>query len=333
MFDRVRREFDRIPAFVWAVLAVSAFAAAATWLTVTTWDQISPSRLDVGLLTDFRDAVYYPIRVLGDGVNPYHVDSYYRAYPVGQEFPLYTPEFLLLNSPLLFFSFPVARAVNFGLNLGLVLAYAVAILGLLGARLRVASIFGLGTLILLSDPGKFDLRTGQPTLLIVICVLAALRARGRPGPASPLDAGGPGRSLPFLAGVVGVAIVWIKPTFAIPLVVLLVARGRARLAAVGTALAAALSAVMLPFLVNAAGGVGKLVESWQESARITSQSPQSRLGTSLRIDVMNTFTRISKIRVSETLATVIGLVVLLAGHGSSPDSTVAIPSETATSWP
>jgi hypothetical protein len=313
MFERVRRNLDRIPMAVRAVGAVLAFAAVALWLTVTTWDQISSSRLDVGLLTDFRDAVYYPVRALGDGINPYNVDAYYRNYPVGQEFPLYTPEFLLLNTPLLFFSFPVARAVNFGVNVALVLAYAMAVLGLLGARQRVASIFGLGTLILLSDPGKFDLRTGQPTLLIVICILATLRTRERPGPEPPLDPAGPGRSLPFLAGVVGLAVVWIKPTFAIPLVVLLIARGRARVAVMGTALAAVLSAVLLPFLVDAAGSWSGLVDSWRESARITSQSPQSRLGTSLRIDVMNTFTRISKVRVSEALATLIGLAVLLGG--------------------
>ena len=71
-------------------------------------------------------------------MNPYAVEAYYRHYPVGQEFPLYTPIHLVLHSPLLLFSFPVARAVAFGWNLALVLGYAAVVLRLLGARLTVA---------------------------------------------------------------------------------------------------------------------------------------------------------------------------------------------------
>ena len=310
MHDRLRRMVDRAPEPVWAVGAVLAFVGVVCWLSVTTWHQLSSSRLDVGLLTDFRDAVYYPVVALRDGINPYSVDTYYRHYPVGQEFPLYTPLFLLLNAPLLLFSFPTARAVAFGWNITLVLGYAAAVLGLLGARVRVAPLFGLATLILLSDPGKFDLRTGQPTLLIAIGVLAALRAAER---GAVRAAVGPGRALPFLAGVAGLTVVWIKPTFAIPLAVILIARARVRLVLVGTLVAVGLSAVVLPFLVDAAGGAGHLLDSWRESARITSQSGQSRLGTSLRIDIGNTFVRITKLHISETAAMLGGLVLLAAG--------------------
>jgi Glycosyltransferase family 87 len=310
MYDRLRRMVDQAPGPLWAVTAVFAFVGVVCWLSVTTWHQLSSSRLDVGLLTDFRDAVYYPVVALRDGVNPYAVDTYYRHYPVGQEFPLYTPQFLLLNSPLLLFSFPTARAIAFGWNMTLVLGYSAAVLGLLGARIRVAPLFGLATLILLSDPGRFDLRTGQPTLLIAIGVLAALRAVPRADVASRI---GPGRSLPILLGVAGLATVWIKPTFAIPLAVLLIARTRVRLVVLGTLVAAALSAVVLPFLVDAAGGLGHLIDSWRESARITSQSGQSRLGTSLRIDIGNTFVRITKLHISETAAMLGGLVLLAVG--------------------
>ena len=156
-------------------------------------------------------------------------------------------------------------------------------LRLVGARLTLASVFGLGTLILLSDPGKFDLRTGQPTLMIVIALLLALRAVPRAGRRRHRRRRAqPAGVVPV--GVLGVVVVWSKPTFAIPLVVLLIALGRTRLAIAGTALAAAISALMLPLLVDAAGGFGNLVDSWQDSARITSQSPQSRLGSGLRID-------------------------------------------------
>ena len=294
------------------MLAITAFGSIATWLTVTTWDQLSTSRLDVGLLTDFRDAVYYPVVALRDGVNPYNVDLYYQRYPVGQEFPLYTPIFLLLNSPLLLFSFATACVVAFGWNVLLVLGLAAASLRLARHRITVASTFGLGALILLSDPGRFDLRTGQPTLILAICIYAVFRALPGLRRSIPADAI-PAGAVTFAFGVVGLAIVWSKPTFAIPVTVILLALGRPRLALTGAALGAALSAVVLPWLIDAAGSVTALVDSWQESARITSQSPQSKLGSGLRIDLGNTFVRITRPRPSEGAAAIGGLVVLILG--------------------
>jgi len=312
MRDRLAATVERIPPLVRAIVAVLAFAGVAIWLTVTTWHNLSSSRLDIGPLTDFRDAVYYPLVALRDGVNPYAVESYYRHYPVGQEFPLYTPIHLVLHSPLLLFSFPVARAVAFGWNLALVLGYAAVVLRLIAVRLTLASVFGLGTLILLSDPGKFDLRTGQPTLMIVIALVLALRAVAAASSART-DTAGPSAPVSFLVGVLGVVVVWSKPTFAIPLVVLLVARARSRLAVVGTAVAVGISALVLPLLVDAAGGIGDLIDSWQDSARITSRSGQSRLGSDLRIDAANAFVRVTRLHPSEGLATAAGLLLLLAG--------------------
>ena len=70
---------------------------------------------------------------------------------------------------------------------------------------------------------------------------------------------------------------------------------------------------MLPLLVDAAGGFGNLVDSWQDSARITSRSGQSRLGSGLRIEAANAFVRITHLHPSEGVATAAGLTLLLAG--------------------
>src|SRR5437762_3153148 len=45
---------------------------------------------------DFRDVMYYPTRAVAAGVNPYdstasNPDSYLNRYPVGNNFPLYSP--------------------------------------------------------------------------------------------------------------------------------------------------------------------------------------------------------------------------------------------------
>ena len=316
MLDRLARTISRVPAWLRTVATIVAFGGVATWLTVSTWHGLRTSRLDVGLLTDFRDAIYYPVVAVRDGVNPYNVDTYYRHYPVGQEFPLYTPVHLLLHAPLVLFSFSTARAIAFGWNLALSLGLAVAALRLARLRVSIEGIFGLGTLILLSDPGKFDLRTGQPTLMIVIASYFVLRSVAHParrGVDRAMPEPGVSGAVSFALGAGALGVVWSKPTFAIPIVVLLVALGRPRLAVAGTVVGAALSAVVLPFLIDAAGGVNQLVESWRQSARITSQSVQSRLGSGLRIDAGNTFERITHSHPSEGAAAIGGLVLLAAG--------------------
>ena len=307
MIDRLRAAVESVPSWLRAALAIGGFIAVGSWLTITTWHGISSSRLDVGLHTDFRDAIYYPVVALSDHVNPYDAGMYFRHYPVGQEFPLYTPVHLLLHLPLLAFSLSTARAIDLGWNLLLVLGLAATTLRLASHRLALASVFGLGVLVLLSDPGKFDLRTGQPTLIIVISSYLAWRARA-PDPERERTA-----TVPIFVGVIALAIVWSKPTFAIPLTVLLLVRGQRRVALLGTALGAALSAAVLPWLVDAAGGVSELVQSWQASARITSQSVQSRLGSGLRIDAANTFVRVSHLHPSELVGSIAGLVLLAAG--------------------
>ena len=310
MLDRLVRARDLVPRWLQTLGAIAAFAAVGTWLTITTWHGIKATRLDVGPLTDFRDAIYYPVVALRDGVNPYNVDAYYRNYPVGQEFPLYTPIHLLIHAPLLLFSFSTARAISFGWNLALVLGLAATALRLAGIRLRTAAVFGLGTLILLSDPGKFDLRSGQPALMIVIAVYLAWRTSGSPG---TTDTATPDSTVPLVIGAIALAVVWSKPTYAIPLTVLLLVRNRVRVAALGTALGFTLSALVLPSLVDAAGGMNRLVHSWQDSARVTSRSGQSKLGSGLRIDVANTFVRITRLHPSETVGALGGLLLLAAG--------------------
>jgi hypothetical protein len=315
VWGRITPVWARVPPWLRLAATFGAFAAVSVWLTTTTFDQVTTSRLDIGPLTDFRDAIYYPlVAVFRDGVNPYDVDTYYRQYPVGQEFPLYTPIHLLVHTPLLAFSFTTARAVAWGANLALVLVYAGVLLRLAGARLTAAGVLGLGTLVLLSDPGRFTMRSGQPTLMIAIGIVLAWRAAAAPRtPPGSEAAGLAAPTISFWWGVLGVVLVWSKPTYAIPLVVLLVARSRLRLALTGTAVAGALSLLVLPLLVAGAGGVSPLLDSWSESARVTSRSLQSRLGSGLRIDFANGIVRVTRYHFSETVGVALGLLVLLGG--------------------
>jgi hypothetical protein len=286
-----------LPRWLLTLLAVVAFAGASAWLIDSTWSNITPSRQDTGFQTDFRDAVYFPVIAFTDGVNPYDPDWYYESYPVGQEFPLYSPVHLVVHLPLTPFSLPEARAGYFGLNLALILVLAAASLRLAGYRHGWSSIFGVGTLLLLSGPGKMDLRTGEPTLIIVLACYLALAARM----AQPARA------------AAGVAIALSKPTFGIPLAIVALCRRRLRGTLFGIGVAIAISAAAVIPLADAAGGLGPLIDSLRADLDVTSRSLQSRLGTPLRIDGGNALARATGLRPSETVALAFGLLLLAVG--------------------
>lgn len=277
--------------------AIVAFAGAAAWLTHSTWSSIQPTRQDTGFQTDFRDAVYYPVVALTDGANPYDPTRYYLDYPVGQEFPLYSPLHLALHAPLAALSLADARAVYFGLNLALILVLALVSLRLAGYRGGAAATFAVGALLLLSGPGKMDLRNGEPTLLIVLACYLALAA----------GASQRGRT------TTGVVVALAKPTFGIPLAMVLVCRRRIRAALTGIGIAAAISLVVAIPLAAAAGGVDDLVQSLSDDLDVTNKSLQSRIASPLRIDGVNALARATGLRPSSTVALGYGLGLLVAG--------------------
>lgn len=294
---RLRDRGRQLPGWVAPVLTVGAFAAVAAWLTVSTWRNVSESRLDVGMLTDFRDAIYYPLQALFDGVNPYDAPAYYRHYPVGQEFPLWSPVHFVVHAPVLLLGFEEARAVYFGVTLLLILVFSWYAIRLAGHPASVATVFGLATLVLLSEPGKLDLRAGQPAVIIILGCYLALASTERHWP----------------AGAAGVALAFIKPTFGIVLVVLLLCRRQTRAAIAGFGAAIAVSVAFALPLADAAGGFGNLIDSLRTNLEVTSRSPQSRLGSSLRIDAASTLARFTGVRPSEAVGTVIGLAILAVG--------------------
>jgi hypothetical protein len=278
-------------------VAALAFVAVTAWLATSTWDDVTPTRQDAGHLTDLRDAVYYPVVALLDGVNPYEPSDYYRAYPVGQEFPLYSPVHLVIHLPLAAFDLEEARILFFGFNVVLMVLLAAVALRLAGFRSRADAVLALTTLLLLSGPGRSDLRNGEPTLLLVLaCYLALAATRAQVG-----------------RSALGLLVALAKPTFGLPLAIVMLARERVRGALLGLAGAIAVSLVVAIPLADAAGSFGNLVDSLRTDYDVTSRSPQSRLGTILRVDAGNTLARVTGLRPSETAATVVGVALLALG--------------------
>ena len=235
-----------------AAVALAAVAAVVLFRLATSMADAGGS---VGAAGDFRDATYYPVKALLDGVNPYDPTDFLAYHPdIGQWFPLYGPLHLLLHLPLAGLSFDAALWVYAGLTLALTVALAWVALGLAGYSRPAAVVLGVSALLVASNAGRSNLINLQPTILIVLGVYLALTAR---------------RS-PWLAAL-GVALTFIKPQFGLPLTALLLVTGRTGVAWRGIVLTAIPTAPILARLVAIEGGLGGVVDSVRQNLQLAGQ--------------------------------------------------------------
>lgn len=187
---------------------------------------------------DFRDAVYYPVVAVLDGGNPYDRRAYRETYPIGTEFPLYSPHTLLVHLPFGLLPYGPAQALYALVTIGLTLLLGALALDAAGVRRTAAAVLLVGAALLLARPGQMNLLLGQVTATVAVASWLALRwADARPGLAA-----------------VALAVSLLKPTFGVPLTLLLAAAGAWRVAVGGAALAAAASLAAVGWIVVNAGG-------------------------------------------------------------------------------
>jgi len=308
----------RTPRTVLAILAFAAMALVVGLRTVHNLDVAGrPLEPRYGL-QDFRDAFYYPARAFLDGRNPYDFTAYRRAYPVARPLLPYTPISFLLHAPYALLPYRVAQAAWYFVNLGLVLLIAALVLRLVGRRRSPAALAGVGALLLMTRPVHQTLYIGQCALLVAAgCALALLEARRRP----------------WLSAA-GFVVAGLKPSFLVPLTIMMALRGDLRAALLGAALAAgvALLAAIPPAM--AAGGPAALLASIKEGMAITRSDPSFNEVTSIiRIDLGGLIGRFRDTPPGAALAALTAFVVLgiagwacirLRGREGDPDRTLSL---------
>jgi hypothetical protein len=219
---------------------------------------------------DFRDNFYYPAVALLEGRNPYDARDYTTRYPVDRPLPAYSPISLAVHLPFALLPFQAAEAAYFLASVVLLLAIARLALDGAGAPVTAARVFGIGALLVLSRPGHQTLFLGQCTVLVVLGVaLALVLARRRP----------------WLAGA-GLALACLKPSYGLPLGLLMLFRRdtRAFLRGAGLAVIAGAAAAAVP--VMAAGGPGAFLQSVRGSMAIIATDASFNEPSSLiRIDI------------------------------------------------
>lgn len=175
-------------------------------------------------MSDFHNGTYYPTLAFANGDNPYAA-AVRNDYPMARQSPVYSPVVFLLHLPFVFLPLPAADVAFFIYSTILLMLLAwLAIVWTQPSEIRqphrVANLslwLLMSAILLISRPGHITLFTGYFTLELVLGTLLALQYS---------------RSRPWISGL-GILLASGKPTYVIPLVILMLAQKRWRAIAWG----------------------------------------------------------------------------------------------------
>lgn len=201
------------PILFWGVLVALILATvfASAFRSVWRYDDPVVAQFDRSMQGqfDFHNGVYFPARAYLDGVSPYG-QSFSELYPVTRPLPMMSPLVLLVHAPLAALPVRAAEVVYFIINCGLLALIGWYCVHWMPAGLtRTTWLLIAWLVIVASRAGHTTLFTGYLTALMVAGSLIALAHA---------------KSQPWLSAI-GVAIASCKPTYAIPLFLLMLARG------------------------------------------------------------------------------------------------------------
>lgn len=261
---------------------------ALAWLLFVAAVALAPLRMGVfthaaGLelsakwgMMDFYGNVYYPVRAFLDGEDPHDPKRFTALYPIDLPYPMHAPINLLLHLPLGLLPPRAAGITYLAFSALLVIPLAYMSLRLAGIPRGGPTIMLLASAILLSRPGHWNLVLGQRGIFLSLAAYAALIYA---------------RDAPFLSGA-AIAVSMIKPTWGIPLAVLMLASGYGRAVAAGVVFSAIANLPVLAVLVSREGGITSFIQALIAGQRAWAALPDADPATSYtRLDAGSTVGR------------------------------------------
>lgn len=215
---------------------------------------------------DFHNGVYQPALGLRNGVIPYSKELPQR-FQVTRPTPAYSPFIVALHIPLTFLPLQAAEVVYFAAILGMMLAVAWLVLREADREAARYLVVPLLTFMVFSRGGHSTLITGYFTMELVLGVVVAFRYAD---------------SRPWLSAL-GVLFASGKPTYAIPLGIVMLARGNYRALFMGIVLAVVGALVPLLFLAEQHG--------WEKIIEAVQTGQEDHLDDTTEFPI-NTWTRI-----------------------------------------
>lgn len=218
----------------WAVTAGLIFAIGLTaTVSRTIWKYQTPGPFDETHqgMCDFHNGLYFPIDAFRKGISPYSHD-YNNAYPVARQIPFYSPAILVAHYPFAVVPLHVGEVAYFMLMVGVLVAIAWFIASITLPKVRLDLVFAICAAIVLSRGGHITLFNGYFTLQLVLASFLAIHwADKRP-----------------VWSAIALAFVATKPTFILPLGMLMLARGNVKALVIGAVLSLATTGASMAWL-------------------------------------------------------------------------------------
>ncbi len=157
--------------------------------------------------SDFHYGTYVPTEILLNGDSPY-TESGIEGYPISKPAPPFSPAHFLAHAPLVLAGLKPANVIFFGFNTLLLVALGWMSCRLISDKTTWGVVLTVILLVLISRPGHQTLFTGYFTAELAIGTTLALHFA---------------RTRPWLAGL-GIFLTSFKPTFLVPLAILMLCR-------------------------------------------------------------------------------------------------------------
>ncbi len=222
------------PFLLWQVGALLVLAIAGT--AYRTIDNYSPPSKEFNWHarghSDFHYGTYLPSKAFRERVNPY-TSEFREKYSAARETPPYSPFVFFLHLPFSLLDLETANIAFFVYNLSLMFALAFCAFRFSGGK-RFSVWLTIVLLLLLSRPAHQSLFTGYFTVEMAIGTGIALHFA---------------RTLPWVAGL-GILLTSSKPTFVIPLLLLMLFRQDFRAVIWGFCLCAITASAGLLWIAN-----------------------------------------------------------------------------------
>ncbi len=227
-------------------------------------------------MLDFDSGVYYPIRAFLSGENPYDRQRFLSLYPVSDGFPPYPPLTLLLHLPFGLLPHALAAPMYAIFTLGVMLIFARIALQAASRDPTTAAVLLLAAALLLTRPGHWNLVLGQRAAVLALgSYLALFKAR----------------QAPWLAAA-GLTVAMLKPTWGVPLAILMLARGDLRAVGASVFLTLAINLPLLALIAHRAGGptvfMQRLLQGYHQWQEVSDVDPATSV---VRIDAATTISR------------------------------------------
>ena len=226
-------------------------------------------------LSDFHNGTYYPSLAFRNGINPYSREMS-QKYPVSAPSRPCPPITYILHQPFTWFELHTADALFFIYNTCLLLLLAYVGVWVSNGKVQIGYWLLVSLVLLISRPGHITLFTGYYTPELVLGTLVALHFA---------------KSKPTISAI-GMLVASAKPTFILPLILLMFARKNYRALALGIVLCTVAGVGGLAWLARDSS-IAEVIQGISEGqVEFHADETEFPVNTWTRVDVLGMFAKI-----------------------------------------